>query len=209
MALTGIVTAQQLQATIDAAPDGVARLATDVRLTPLANDFARQHPEKVQRLGRQQQANSTRPSKTATASTWLWWTEGHSPAVQTLTRQLGSRLRPSVAPRGESGLAQVIADLASAVQRGQVQGGLLFVRSAARAVCFANRCPSLRAMVGTCLETVEQGIHSLGPNVLVIEYPHVNEQTLVAMAQRIVESEPKLPADVQRHLNELSASGCG
>ncbi|MFW6060086.1 MAG: hypothetical protein ACODAQ_07875 [Phycisphaeraceae bacterium] len=204
LALTGIVTAQQLQEAIDAASDGVARLAADARLTPLANDFARQHPEKIQRVSRQ-----TQTAEHSAETPWLWWADGHCPAVQSLTSQLGGRLRPSAAPRSESGLAQIVGDLAQAVGAGQVQGGLLFVRSGARAVCYANRCPALRAVVGTCPESVEQGVTELGANVLVVEYPHVSANTMQAMVQRVLQSSPRPPADVQRHLNELQRGGAG
>lgn len=214
IALTGIVTAQQLQEAIDATPDGVARLAHDARLTPLANDFARQHPDKIRRVGRAS-AVEGRASASAggsadgsdgasgAAGPWLWWADGHCPAVQALTRRLGARLRPSAMPRSESGLAQVIADLADAVESGKVQGGLLFVRSGARVTCFANRCRSLRAVVGTCVESVEQAIGELGANVLIVEYPHLGAQAIEAVVQRMIELKPTLPADVQRHLNEL------
>lgn len=204
IALTGIVTAQQLQEAIDRAPDGTARLAHDARLTPLANDFARQHPEKLRRVGRE----NPRPEAVAKGAagdvgTWLWWADGHCPAVQSITTALGAQLRPSATPRSESGLAHVIGDLAHAVEAGGVAGGLLFVRSAARAVLFANRCRSLRAAVGTCPESVEQGIREIGANVLVIEYPYVDGETMRRMVQCIVESRPQVPAEAQRYLNEL------
>ena len=50
--LTGIVTAEQLQRAMDTATDGVVHLADDARLTPLANDLAREHPQRVRRGGR-------------------------------------------------------------------------------------------------------------------------------------------------------------
>lgn len=209
LALTGIVTAQQLQEAIDSAPDGVARLAQDARLTPLANDFARQHPEKIQRVSRANPSSGNTANQSTNRATgsvdvpWLWWADGHCPAVQSLTAQLGAQLRPSAAPRQDSGLAQVIGDLAEAIKAGQVRGGLLFVRSGARAGCFANRCRSLRAVVATCPESVEQAVNEIGANVLIVEYPHTGAPAMNAMVQRIMQSPPRPPADVQRHLNEL------
>ena len=49
--LSGLVTAEQLQQAIEASNAGRAVLAPDARLTPLANDLVRQHPEKICRLG--------------------------------------------------------------------------------------------------------------------------------------------------------------
>jgi hypothetical protein len=51
IALSGIVTASQLQAAMDAAADGVALLAADARLSPLANDLARKDPRRIRRAG--------------------------------------------------------------------------------------------------------------------------------------------------------------
>ena len=210
LALTGIVTAQQLQEAIDLTPDGVARLAHDARLTPLANDFARQHPEKIQRVGRPDPSTGSSSGGGALGTSgfsWLWWADGHNSTVQSMMGRLGAQLRPSTAPRNETGLIQVIGDLAEAIGGGHVQGGLLFVRRAARAACFANRCRSLRAIVGTCPESVEQGIHDLGANTLIIEYPHVDAKVIEPMLQHMLQSQPKSPADVQRHLNELQRNG--
>jgi len=204
LALEGIVTAQQLQEAIDAATDGVATLTTDARLTPLANDFARQHPEKIRRTGRgvRKGAGAASPVSDG-ALPWLWWAEGFCPGVQSLTSRLGARLRPSAAPRSEPGLAQVIRDLAGAVQRGDVAGGLLFVQTAARAVCYANQAAALRAVVGTCEQSVRQAISDVGANVLVVEYPYTSEAAMDAMVDQLLRTTPKAPADVVRHLNEL------
>src|SRR5690606_12906424 len=49
IALSGIVTAAQLEAAIKASSDGVAVLAPDARLTPLANDLVRQKPGCIRR----------------------------------------------------------------------------------------------------------------------------------------------------------------
>jgi len=201
LAISGIVTAQQLQEAIGAASDGIATLAPDARLTPLANDFARQHPEKIRRAERSA-ANSS--SAANGAQPWLWWADGFCPSVQALSNKLGTRLRPSAAPRSAPGLAQVVRDLASAVKRNDIAGGLLFVQSAARAVCLANQAPVLRAIVGTCAESVQQAVNDVGANVLVVEYPYVNAAAMDAMVQHMLSRTPQAPADVQRNLNELS-----
>ena len=201
IALEGIVTAQQLQEAIDAASDGVATLTPDARLTPLANDFARQHPEKIRRTGRAA-ASAAAPAGNGSLP-WLWWADGFCPSVQSLTSRLNTRLRPSAAPRSEPGLAQVVRDLAGAVHQGDVAGGLLFVQSAARAVCYANQAPSLRAVVGTCEQSVQQATRDVGANVLIVEYPYASATVMETMVQHMLRSAPKAPADVQRHLNEL------
>ncbi|MEX0775309.1 MAG: hypothetical protein WD042_06290 [Phycisphaeraceae bacterium] len=199
-ALTGIITAAQLQDAINASPDGAATLTADARLTPLANDLARQHPEKVRRLGA---ASIIRPGQQATDDAWLWWIDGYCPVVQQATGQRRQQLRGSSGGHQPSALAQVVRDLADAVRHKRAAGGILFVHNAARAVCYANRCSALRAVVGTCGEAVEQGIAEVGANVLVIEYPHHGLKSILAMIDRITAQLPKVPANAQRDLNEL------
>jgi len=206
--LSGIVTASQLQTAMHAASDGVAALTSDARLTPLANDLARQYPEKICRItasppGTGGPANGGSNSDLP----WLWWIDGACPAVQELVSARAGGLRGSGAASHPAALAQVVRDLSAAVKRSNVAGGLLFVQNAARAMCFANRCPSIRAVVGTCGEAVEQGIAELGANVLVIEFPHQGPKAMEAMMDRMMQQPPTpLPA-VQRELEDLHRCG--
>ncbi|MFA9479782.1 hypothetical protein ACERK3_15960 [Phycisphaerales bacterium AB-hyl4] len=203
-ALKGFVTAHQLEAAIKAAPDGVATLAADARLTPLAADFARHHPAKVRRASQQSHNPTNLAHNHATTSApWLWWADAHCPAVQSLTADHRDRLRPATAPRTDVGLVEVVSDLARLVAQRRVQGGLLFVRSAARPICYANRCKNLRAVVGTCAETVDEAVRELGANVLVIEYPYISPATMSDLLERMLAQTPDLPANVARHLTDL------
>lgn len=200
VALSGIVTANQLQQAWETARDGVATLAHDARLTPLANDLARQHPEKIQRSGA---GSASAPD----AGRWLWWSDGGCPVSQSIVQGRADRFSVAASQPTPTGMTQVIRDLARSVKAGQVRGGVLFVRSAARVMCYANRCASLRAVVGTCGEAVEEGINELGANVLVIEYPHVGPSAMEAMVDRMVSRDPAVPAATQRDLADLHRCG--
>lgn len=206
LVLTGIVTASQLQQAIGDSADGVATLAAEARLTPLANDFARQHPQKIRRASAGGDAVATSPSPAA-ALPWLWWIEGACPVVQKLTAERQSLLRPMSSGRVASSLGQVIRDLAGSIKAKTAQGGLLFVPNAARAMCMANRCPSLRAVVGTCTEAVEQGVRELGANVLVVEYVHHGPRAMEAMVDRMLQQSPSVPPAMQRELADLNRCG--
>ena len=201
IALTGIVTASQLQAAMNAASDGVAVLAADARLSPLANDLARKEPKRVRRV--HTAAPSGDQSNAAAALPWMWWIDGSCPVVAEVTSQRKDRLRAANATHAPNTLTQVIRDLASAIRNHQVAGGLIFVRNAARAMCLANRCASIRAVVGTCGEAVEQGVTELGANVLVVEYPHHGHRSTSAMVDRIMQQPPRPPASVERELADL------
>lgn len=206
IALSGIVTASQLEAAFKANPDGVAVLAADARLTPLANDLARQQAKRVRRLTT---SGSTSNAAAASAPSlpWLWWIDGACPVVQEVTTVRRDRLRRCGANATPGALGQAIRDLAAAVKAKRVAGGLLFVHSAARAVCLANRCPSLRAVVGTCGESVEEAVQQLGANVLIVEYPHHGLRSASAMVDRIMQSVPQAPPAVERDLADLNRCG--
>ena len=75
------------------------------------------------------------------------------------------------------------------------------------AVVYANRCPSLRAILGTCLDAVEQGVQQLAANVLVIEHPYKTLQQVKNMLSRFVRAKRGLSDDVKRQLQELATCG--
>ena len=204
--ITGIVTANQLQAAMAAAPDGVAVLACDARLTPLAADLAREKPQGVCRASSGTVA-APAGSPAPAALPLLWWADGPNAAVRQIVEQRRDRLRSSTTGANPSATAQVVRDLAAAIKARQVAGGLLFVNHAAQAMCYANRCLSIRAVLGTCDEAVEQGLGELGANVLVLEYPFVGQRAMAAMVDRFMHAPPTVPPSVERMLAELHRCG--
>jgi hypothetical protein len=191
---------------MDGAADRVAVLAADARLSPLANDLARQFPERVRRLNAAVAGSAGRWAGDggAAALPWLWWIDGACPVVQEIVAARRDRLRGATGLGVHVGsLGQVVRDLVTGVKSRRLAGGLFFVRSAARAVCYANRCASLRAVVGTCGEAVEQGIQELGANVLVLEYPHHGLRSMSAMVDRMLQSPAQAPPVVERELADL------
>jgi hypothetical protein len=205
LALTGIVTASQLQSVMDSAPDGIAVLAHDARLSPLANDLARSKPNKVRRASTA--APGSQNTTSAASLTWAWWIDGKCPVVEKIVAERAGRLRPLTSSKASAQLASVVRELAAAVRARQIAGGILFVPSAARATCLANRCASLRAIVGTCGEAVEQGINELGANVLIVEYPHHGYRSNAGMVDRFIGQPPAPSAAVERDLADLHRCG--
>lgn len=192
--LTGFITARRLQ---DAGSTTVV-IAADARLTPLARDYARERKLTITRGS----DLSARPATQTDTPVFMTWADGACPAVAATTRRLAERLTPVRV--GDNALHVAIGDLARAVSAERAAGGVLFVRSAARAACYANRCPSLRAVVGTCGEAVEQGINELGANVLIVEYPHHGAKAIDAMVERFTAAAPATPPDVAVNLKELA-----
>ncbi|NNM85195.1 MAG: hypothetical protein HKL96_05500, partial [Phycisphaerales bacterium] len=188
---TGMVTARQL-----AEARGTVYLASSARLTPLAQDLLRERKITVEVV--------TAPSSNADKH-WLCWMQGHCPTAASLMTELGGR--PLPIGNGPDDLLAAVRQVAADIRSVKAQLAILFVPAAARAVCFANRCRSLRAIVGTCEQAVQEGIDMLGANVLVLEYPHLNAQRMRQLALQFIQSSGRPNAAVQRQLAQLAACG--
>lgn len=210
IALTGIITANQLQQAWDTSPDGTAILALDARLTPLANDLARQYPQKLTRDSNESPTGGSPQASAAQRDAilpWFSWIGGPCTVAEDLVAQRAPRLQRAAAGHDPLALRRVVQDLAAALKGRQVIGGILFVRNAARTACYANRCTLIRAIVGTCGEAVEQGIKELGANVLVIETPHVGPREMQVMVDRMIQQPPAAPPQTLRDLANLHRGG--
>ena len=195
--------------------NGHVTLPYRARLTPLAQDWVRSKRVAVGYSDGEVQA----PKPTAGAVTpagqappsgaVVWWCDGPcGPAKAALVAyEKESSLKPLDVPQDPRRIATVVKSVATQVKSGQAQAAVLMVQSGATAVVFANRCPSLRAVLGTCLEAVEQGVQQVAANVLVVEYPHRTLQQMKNMLGRFVRARRELPEDVRRQLEELASCG--
>jgi hypothetical protein len=140
---------------------------------------------------------------------FLWWCDGPcGTAKAALSAQAReSSLAQMEIPSEPTRLISVIRKLASEIKSDHAPGALLMVQSAAAALVYANRCPSLRAIVGTCLETIEQGLNQVAANVLIIEYPHKTLQQIRNLISRFVRAKRELSEETRKSLQELSTCG--
>jgi hypothetical protein len=211
-ALKGVITASHLRSI-----RGPVRLAKGAILTPLAQDFIRERGINIMTdEGAAAVAiNGGAAPGTGGAATMaggggapiLWWIDGQCPSVAKLVEALRPGLLASRERGSGENLKGVVKELAALVKAKKVAGGLLFVPSAARAICYANRCQSLRAVVATNDRAVSEGIELLGANVLVVEYPPFGFKAMLALVKPFVESVQAVPAAVQRELDELRNCG--
>jgi hypothetical protein len=182
------------------------------RLTPLAVDWARSKRVKIG-YGPAEMAESKKTTqveiKPATSpggkATLLWWCDGPCGAAKAAlaSQARESNLAPIDLPSEPTQLTSAIKRLASGVKGGQAGGGVLLVKGAAEAIVYANRCPSLRAMVGTCLESVDQGIAAVAANVLVLEYPYKSLAQIHNMLSRFARGARNPSEETQRRLQEM------
>lgn len=145
----------------------------------------------------------------AARNAWLWWCDGPcgtaKAALTTIARE--SSLAELEKPADARQLAAVVKHLAGEIKAGRAAGGILMVQTAAVALVLANRCPSLRAVVGTCLQAVDQGVSQAAANVLVIEHPYHTLQQVRNLLIHFVRGRRQLPDELNRQLQELTTCG--
>jgi hypothetical protein len=205
--------------------NGHVTLPYRARLSPLAQDWVRArkialgYSDAVASAGKpaagttpgvKNSGGAPTPAKQENApGTVLWWCDGPcGPAKAAITAQAKeSNLRAIELPADANKLVAAITLLAQEIKSGQASAGVLLVQNAAVPIVFANRCPSLRAVVGTCLEAVEQGIQQAAANVLVIEHPYKTLPQVKSLLGRFVRGRRELSEELRRQLQELSSCG--
>jgi hypothetical protein len=140
---------------------------------------------------------------------YLWWTDGPAgPAKAAVTAE--ERYSPfgSLAvTNDEANLINAIRAISREIKSGKISGAVLLVKNAARAALFANRCPNIRAVLGTCMETVEQGVEQIAANVLIIEYPYKTLSQIRNLLTRFLRPARKLSSQLEQQLKELASCG--
>jgi hypothetical protein len=224
-----IVTARQVQDLHrQSGGNGQITLPSRARLTPLASDWIRSKklvvgysdvaaadavpsppgPGAPVAAWNDETGASASGYGEAGAATIRWWCDGPcgpaKAAIVSLENE--SAFAPLDVSADPQRLSAAIKALAIQVRSGHARGGAILVRSGAAAVVLANRCPSLRAVLGTCLDAVEQGLTLVSANVLVLEYPYQTLQqtkNLLSRFSRGLRPGP-LPAELARQLQELA-----
>jgi len=201
--------------------NGHVVLPYGARLTPLAADWAR--GKKIQ-IGYGpdelvKQANAGKPASAfsvgdgakpqAAVGAFLWWCDGPCGAAKAAVgaQAKESSLSAIELPGESKQLVQAIKKIAAAVKEQKSTGGVLLVQSAAAAVVLANRCASLRAIVGTTLESLEAAISQVAANVLVLEYPNKSFSQLKNLLSRFVRAKHEVSEELKKQIEELGTCG--
>ena len=225
-----IVTARQLEDLHRSnGSNGHVTLPYRARLTPLAQDWVRAKkvalgyaetdgppngaPAAAPATGpaARESAAAAQPSIPAAQASGsiLYWCDGPcGPSKAALVgMEKEAPLKAMLLPAERKWIAAVAKELASEIKAGRASAGVVVVQNAAAAAVYLNRCPTLRAVVGTSLEAVEQGLQQVAANVLVIEYPHRTLQQMKNMLARFVRAKREVSEDVRRQLLELASCG--
>ncbi len=195
--------------------NGHVTLPVGARLTPLANDWLRQKRINIQYGENGSSPAATTPpdvtpavsSSTPSAGGFLWWCDGpcgaSKAAIAAEARE--THLQPLDMPADSKRIVSVIKRLAAEIKNDRIAGAVLLVQSGAAAIVYANRCPSIRAILGTCRDSVEQGVRLVAANVLIIEHPYHTLPQVRNMLARFLKASRTLGDDVKRELGELAS----
>jgi len=211
-----ILSARQLEDLHKAAGGGGGQIVLPYRakLTPLAADWVRQKKIAIGYADVSVDAPAkpelaAKSAAVAAAGALLWWCDGPcGPAKAAIAMQAKALpLTPMDIAADAKKLAEVIRKLSAEVKSGRAMGGVLVLHSAAAAVVLANRCPSLRAIIGTCREAVAEGLSIIGANVLIVEHPYKTLQQMSNLLAQFARGPRAVNEDVKRQLAELANCG--
>ena len=218
-----IYTARQLEELHKA--HGQLVLPYGARLTPLAVDWTRSRkivvgysdvqPPKVETrqvdgaAAKVMEGTATAPKASSKPLSLLWWCDGPCGAAKAglsaVSKEANTTLREIAIDPKRS--VEVVKLIAKEVKAGTADGGVLLVQHAATAMIYANRCLSLRAVLGTSHQAVDQGVQLVAANVLVIEYVNKTFPQIKNLLSRFVRGSRLISDDVKRELAELSSCG--
>jgi hypothetical protein len=212
-----IITARQLEDLHrQSGGNGQVVLPYRARLTPLAHDWLRQRKLTVgysdatpQKLPATATSTSNQPLAQASSggARFLWWCDGPcgpaKAAVTSLAREMP--LAEASVGQSERDLVPAIKYLATEIKNGRVGGAVLLVKSAAPAGVLANRCPSVRAITGTCLDAIEQGVAQVAANVLIVEHPYKTLAEVRNLVGRFVKAQRPATEQIEQQLKELGS----
>jgi hypothetical protein len=215
-----IFTARQLQDLHKS--NGHLTLPIGARLTPMAGDWVRSRKIAVayEGQGGASSASTVAPAKAAPpppvtssapalAGQILWWCDGPCGAAKAALASVAkeSNLQPMPVNAEPKFLVGAVKHLAKEIKSDRAAAGILLVQSGAAAAVYANRCPSLRAIIGTCRDAVQQGLDLVGANVLIVETPHQTLQQAKNVISLFARMRRTPSEDVKRQLQELATCG--
>jgi ribose 5-phosphate isomerase RpiB len=208
-----IFTARQIEDLHKA--NGHVQLPVGARLSPLASDWLRKKKVAVVYGDRQsvKEKESATPSRLTVATpsigATLWWCDGPcGQAKAALAAQAReTNLQPMPIGTEPKHVVAAVKHLAGEIKADRASAGVLIVQTGAAAMVYANRCPSLRAVLGTCRDAVQQGVGQLAANVLVIEHPYQSLPQVRNLLTAFVRGQRELNDDVKQQLKDLASCG--
>lgn len=202
--------------------NGHISLPVGARLTPMASDWlkskrlslvfdgqltAKPAALDFDKLSRGAVGNLA--STPAPAGVTLWWCDGPCGAAKAALASLAreSTIQPMSITAEPKYIVAAVKQLASEIKNDRASAGVFLVQTGAAAMVYANRCPTLRAILGTCRDAVQQGVDQLAANVLVIETPYQSLQQTKNLLGQFLKMRRTVSDDVKHRLQELASCG--
>jgi hypothetical protein len=201
-------TARQLESLLK--ETGKIVLPYRARLTPLAQDWLRRtkisigYSDAESPLREGSKNPALEPPKKPEPK-YLWWCDGPcgSAKAALMNASREANLEAMAILEDSSRVLSAIRHLASEVKENRVAGGVLIVKHSGVASVYANRCSSLRAIVGTTLPAMEAAINELAANVLILEADRLTLREMKHLILRFAKAPRELKESVVRELSEL------
>lgn len=193
--------------------NGHVVLPYGARLTPLAVDWTRAKkitvgygPDELVKASNGKPAATITPQQSP-AGAYLWWCDGPCGAAKAAVGALAreSSITAIDTPAEAKRIACVVKSIAKSVKENKSVGAALLVSSAGAATVLANRCPSLRAVVGTTLESLEAAITQVAPNVLIVEYPGKTFPQIKNLLSRFIRAKRDVSEGINKQLAEVAS----
>jgi hypothetical protein len=188
---------------------GAITLPYGARLTPAAQDLVRARGLSVQYV-----LAATKPAQTVVSPAavavkpFLWWSgiaSGPAKAALAMASRESSLVEMAILEDATKSLA-AIRHLNASVKNNLASGGILVVEHAGATCVLANRCPALRAVVGTSLAALDAGLRDVAANVLILEPGAMPLMVIKNLITRFVKSPRVVSEELSRQLSELSQS---
>ena len=192
--------------------NGHVTLPYRARLTPLAQDWLKQRKIEIGYADVEVKAPSPTEKvqqSLAPSPPFSWWCDGPCGAAKAalIAQSKESSLVQHQISEDPKKLVMVVRNLADELKNDRIAGAILLVKTGAEALVYANRCPAIRAINGTCIDAVEQGVREIAANVLVIEHPYKTLSQVKNLLGRFVRGKRELRDEVKQRLKELATCG--
>jgi len=170
--IAGIVTARKLEGY------NSVQISRSSIVTPSAKDFIKE--KKIIVSYEDTEINLNQKLRTDDAA-WYYWSACHLLKTIEKSNHPDVLIDTSSIANDEDHILSAVKELNQAISRGKVKGGILVVKTSAKAAFLANRCTNMRAVVGNFQKSVEEGIQQLSANVLILEYAYLGKTAMTEM----------------------------
>ena len=161
-----IVTARQLEEMHrDGGRNGRVTLKPGTRLSPLAREWIRKTQVAIEY---EIASISSETIKSPRPRRGIFWSDGEHAIAKAAVMSLGNSVnleQLNSAPDVVTAVRKVVDHLLAH----RADAGILLLKSAGAATVHANRIPEIRAIVATTVESVDEAMKSISPNVLLVE----------------------------------------